>query len=77
MQNPEIPGDLDPKETSDWLDSLDSVIANEGYERAHYLLEALFDKARRTGGNAPFSPNTAYLNTIPTHLETKSPGDHV
>ena len=74
--NPTNPGDLDPKETSDWLDSLDSVIANEGYERAHYLLEALFDKARRTGGHAPFTPNTAYLNTIPAHLEAKSPGDH-
>ena len=68
--------DLDPQETSDWLDSLDSVIANEGYERAHFPLEALFDKARRTGGKAPFSPNTAYLNTIPAHLEAKSPGDH-
>ena len=78
MQNPNLSGrnDLDPQETSDWLDSLDSVIANEGYERAHFLLEALFDKARRTGGKAPFSPNTAYLNTIPAHLEAKSPGDH-
>ncbi len=68
--------DLDPQETSDWLASLDSVIANEGYERAHFLLEAMFDKARRTGTRAPFSPNTAYLNTIPPHLEEKSPGDH-
>ena len=76
MEKPSGPSDLDPRETNDWLDSLDSVIANEGYERAHFLLEALFDKARRAGGNAPFSPNTAYLNTIPTHLEAKSPGDH-
>ena len=47
MQNRNLSGrnDLDPQETSDWLDSLDSVIANEGYERAHFLAEALFDKA--------------------------------
>jgi pyruvate dehydrogenase E1 component len=71
-----LEGDSDPVETADWLDSLDSVIENAGYERAHFLLEALFDKARRSGTMAPFSPNTAYLNTIPPHLEAKSPGDH-
>jgi pyruvate dehydrogenase E1 component, homodimeric type len=68
--------DIDPTETAEWLDALDSVIENEGYERAHFLLEMLFDKARRSGTMAPFSPNTAYLNTIPPHLEAKSPGDH-
>jgi len=71
-----LEGDSDPAETQDWLDSLDTVIENEGYERAHFILEALFDKARRSGTMAPFSPNTAYLNTIPPHLEAKSPGDH-
>ena len=71
-----LEGDSDPVETADWLDSLDSVIENAGYDRAHFLLEALFDKARRSGTMAPFSPNTAYLNTIPPHLEAKSPGNH-
>ncbi|MCS6996398.1 MAG: pyruvate dehydrogenase (acetyl-transferring), homodimeric type [Casimicrobiaceae bacterium] len=68
--------DIDPAETAEWLDALESVIEREGYDRAHFLLEALFDKARRSGTRAPFSPNTAYLNTIPPHLEAKSPGDH-
>ena len=31
--------------------------------------------ARRPGAHIPFSPNTAYINTIPPHLETPSPGD--
>jgi pyruvate dehydrogenase E1 component len=67
--------DTDPIETKEWLDALNSVIEFEGAERAHYLLEAMFDQARRSGVNSPFSPNTAYLNTIPTHLEAKNPGD--
>jgi pyruvate dehydrogenase E1 component len=71
----DMPKDLDPQETKEWLDALDAVIEFEGSERAQFILEALFDKARRTGAHAPFSPNTAYLNTIPPHLEAKSPGD--
>jgi len=45
-------------------------------KRAHYLLEKLVDKARRSGAYIPFSLNTAYLNTIPVHMEERSPGDH-
>jgi pyruvate dehydrogenase E1 component len=71
----DMPKDLDPQETKEWLDALDAVIEFEGSDRAQFILEALFDKARRSGTHAPFSANTAYLNTIPTHLEAKSPGD--
>mgnify|MGYP003444364786 CR=1 FL=1 len=38
--------DADPDETREWLESIDSVLRMHGPERAHYLLEALFDKAR-------------------------------
>ncbi len=41
--------DLDPTETREWLDALEAVIENEGSERAHYLIERLVDKARRSG----------------------------
>ena len=51
-------------------------MAKEGPERAHYLLERLIEKARGSGTYIPFSANTAYVNTIPTHLEARSPGDH-
>ena len=33
--------DADPQETREWLDALQAVIAAEGPERAHYLLEQL------------------------------------
>lgn len=67
--------DIDPLETQEWLDALTAVIQNEGVERAHFLLEQLIDDARRNGANLPFTNNTAYLNTIPTHLEQRTPGD--
>ena len=75
VTNPK-PGDVDPLETQEWVESLEAVMQREGPERAHYLLEALIDKARRNGAYLPYSANTAYINTIPTHLEVKSPGDH-
>ena len=75
---PQFPAanDADSQETKEWLDALESVLAAEGPERAHYLLEQLVAKARREGAYLPYSPNTAYLNTIPPHLEERSPGDY-
>jgi pyruvate dehydrogenase E1 component len=67
--------DPDSFETQEWLDALESVLAREGPERAHFLLEALIDKARRSGAHIPYSANTAYINTIPPHLEEPLPGD--
>ncbi|TAJ54752.1 MAG: pyruvate dehydrogenase (acetyl-transferring), homodimeric type [Nevskiaceae bacterium] len=69
-------GDSDPLETQEWLDALASVLQREGPQRAHFLLETLTEKARRSGAQIPFSANTAYVNTIPPHLEARSPGDH-
>lgn len=68
--------DIDPLETQDWLEALESVLENEGAERAHFLLEKLVEKARRSGAYLPYSANTAYINTIPTGKEKRSPGDH-
>ena len=67
--------DPDTLETQEWLDALDAVLEREGPERAHYLLEKLIDQARRSGAYIPFSPNTAYINTIPPQLEARMPGD--
>jgi pyruvate dehydrogenase E1 component len=67
--------DPDTLETQEWLDALEAVIDNEGPERAHYLMERLVDLARRRGAHIPFSSNTAYVNTIPTHLEEHCPGN--
>ncbi len=68
--------DADPQETREWLEALIAVLEREGPERAHFLLEALQEKARLSGAYIPFSPNTAYINTIPPHKEERSPGDH-
>jgi pyruvate dehydrogenase E1 component len=67
--------ETDPQETQEWLDALTAVIDNEGAERAHFLLEAMIDKARRSGSNLPYNATTAYVNTIPTHLQQRLPGN--
>ena len=67
--------DVDPEETAEWLEALDAVMEREGPERAHFLLEALVDKARRSGAYLPYKATTAYLNTIPVHAQAPSPGD--
>jgi len=67
--------DLDPTETREWIEALEAVVETEGIERAHYLLECLIDKARRSGADLPYSANTSYLNTIPPHREQYTPGD--
>ena len=76
---PQSPAANDPDalETQEWLDALAAVLEREGPQRAHYLLEKLVDKARRSGAYIPFNATTAYLNTIPPHLEERSPGDYV
>ncbi|NHQ87802.1 pyruvate dehydrogenase (acetyl-transferring), homodimeric type [Iodobacter sp. HSC-16F04] len=66
--------DLDPQETQEWLESLDSVLEKEGAERAHFLVEKLVDHARQDGVNIPYTATTAYINTIPAYLQAKHPG---
>jgi len=68
--------DIDPQETREWLDALEAVLESQGVERAHFLIESLIDKARRSGAHLPYSANTAYVNTIPTQQQTRFPGDH-
>ncbi|HEX4051739.1 MAG TPA: pyruvate dehydrogenase (acetyl-transferring), homodimeric type [Steroidobacteraceae bacterium] len=67
--------DLDPVETREWLESIDSVLQAEGPARAHFLLERLIDHTRRSGAYLPFRSNTAYVNTIAVGQESRYPGD--
>ncbi len=67
--------DIDPQETREWLEALDGVLEAEGPDRAHFLIEQLIDKARRSGAFLPFSANTAYINTIPVERQVRIPGD--
>src|SRR5271169_6419973 len=67
--------DLDPLETHEWLESIDSVLRVAGPERAHFLLDRLIDHTRRAGAHLPFKPNTAYVNTISAANEKPYPGN--
>lgn len=75
MTEPPKLEDLDPVETREWLESIDSVLKTHGAERAHYLLERLIDYTRRSGAYLPFRPNTAYVNTIAAGREPEYPGN--
>ncbi|MDQ2711002.1 MAG: pyruvate dehydrogenase (acetyl-transferring), homodimeric type [Acidobacteriota bacterium] len=67
--------DLNPQETSEWLEALDQVMDEAGPDRATYLLTKLLDRASAFGvGTAP-RINTPYLNTIPVHEQVPYPGD--
>ena len=67
--------DVDPIETGEWVESIDSVLSAHGPERAHFLLNRMIDHARRSGAYLPYTPNTAYLNTIGTANQPEYPGD--
>ncbi len=67
--------DADPVETAEWLDALDSVLEEEGVERAHYLVGRLIRRARRRGAYLPYSANTAYINSIHESRQDPRPGD--
>lgn len=67
--------DLNPQETSEWLEALDQVMDEAGPERAAYLLKTLLDRAADFGVSAPQSIVTPFVNTIPAHEEVPYPGD--
>ena len=76
MDNKKPPTDIDPEETREWEDALESVLAAHGAERAHFLLEKLINQARQNGTYLPYSANTAYINTIPPSGQQASPGNY-
>lgn len=67
--------DPDPRETRDWLESLEGVIRYEGAAKADYLLQQLTEKARAKGVDTSRGLITAYCNTIPPEDEEKMPDD--
>ncbi len=67
--------DIDPVETREWSEALESVLEREGPERAHFIIETMIEKARRSGTYIPYRTTTAYLNTIAPAQEKRSPGD--
>jgi pyruvate dehydrogenase E1 component len=69
------PPDLDPAETREWFEAFDTLIENEGPERATFILKQLLDHARLRGVQLPAVFNTAYKNTIGLEEQPQFPGD--
>ncbi len=67
--------DRDANETGDWIDSLDSVIANEGRARAQFILYRVLKRARQQNLGLPPLTATRYINTISPEQEPVFPGD--
>ncbi len=67
--------DLNPRETSEWVEALNQVLDEEGPDRAAFILERLSDQARRGGADLPIQLNTPYVNTLRPEEEIPYPGD--
>jgi pyruvate dehydrogenase E1 component len=67
--------DIDPSETSEWIDSFDAVISTHGRQRARFLLMKLIERARAQQVGFPSTVSTPYVNTIPRDSEPWFPGD--
>jgi len=67
--------DLNPQETSEWVEALDQVLDETGPDRAAYLVERLAERARTGGAELPIHLNTPYVNTIRPDEEVSYPGD--
>src|SRR5512141_415432 len=67
--------DIDPLETREWIDALDALIAEEGPERATYLLRRLLQHARTRRVPLPQGLATPYVNTIGLAEQPPYPGN--
>ncbi|TSE00123.1 pyruvate dehydrogenase (acetyl-transferring), homodimeric type [Skermania sp. ID1734] len=67
--------DIDPEETSEWLESFDMLLDREGPSRARYLLLRMLERAGERRVAIPSLTSTDYVNTIPTENEPWFPGD--
>lgn len=67
--------DLDPTETREWLEALDSICRSQGDDRASYILAQLNARATENGIDLPQSVTTNFCNTIPAVREKIMPGD--
>ncbi|HGJ5875591.1 MAG TPA: pyruvate dehydrogenase (acetyl-transferring), homodimeric type [Arsenophonus sp.] len=71
-----LKNDVDPIETRDWLQAIESVIREEGVDRAQYLIDQVLQQARKGGVNITAgSTSCDYINTIPVEDEPDYPGN--
>ena len=67
--------DVDPEETREWIESLESLVRGDGGVRCQYLLQRVLDRARMLHIGIPELVQTPYINTIPPEEEPLFPGD--
>ncbi|WP_433335819.1 pyruvate dehydrogenase (acetyl-transferring), homodimeric type [Spirillospora sp. CA-294931] len=67
--------DINPDETREWLESLDTVIKTEGRSRARYVMLRLLERAREQQVGVPGLRSTDFINSIPPEHEPWFPGD--
>ncbi len=67
--------DSDPRETQEWLESLDEVVARAGRARGQFLLYKILKQARLNHLGVPPTTQTRYINTISPEQEPPFPGD--
>ena len=67
--------DTDPAETTEWLESLETLVATEGVSRARFVIGKLVERARSLNVGVPALVSTPYINTIPPEEEPWFPGD--
>ncbi|MBG0740850.1 pyruvate dehydrogenase (acetyl-transferring), homodimeric type [Paeniglutamicibacter antarcticus] len=67
--------DGDPEETAEWIESLDSLIQEQGTERAQFIMRSLLQRAGAQSVGVPMVTTTDYVNTIPADQEPDFPGD--
>ncbi|MBB5168504.1 hypothetical protein HNP02_008520 [Mycobacterium sp. AZCC_0083] len=67
--------DIDPEETTEWLESFDELLERSGPARARYLMLRLLERSSEQRVAIPALTSTDYVNTIPAELEPWFPGD--
>ncbi|WP_343182656.1 pyruvate dehydrogenase (acetyl-transferring), homodimeric type [Buchnera aphidicola] len=68
--------DIDPIETVEWIDSIESVILKNGLYRARFIIHQLIKKIRKYDSeNSINTLVTDYINTIPLNFEPDYPGN--
>jgi pyruvate dehydrogenase E1 component len=73
--SPLLTQDDDPRETAEWIDALDYVIAAAGPQRAAYLLTRLQQHSFSRNVRYTGVSTTPYVNTIPVEDQPEYPGD--
>ena len=67
--------DVDPDETSEWVESFDQLVNEGGNYRARYVMLSLLRRAAERNVGLPSLRSTDYINTIPPEREPSFPGD--